>query len=42
MEMFWLSEEEDFLEGFMWNFGGVIPTTVSLLYDLFFGLYHPV
>jgi hypothetical protein len=35
MEMFLFSEEEDFLEGFMLIFGGVIPTTVRLLYDLF-------
>jgi hypothetical protein len=41
MEMFLFSEEEDFLEGCMWNFGGVIPT-VRLLYDLFFRLYRPV
>jgi hypothetical protein len=41
MEKFLFSEEEDFLEGFMLTFGGVIPT-VRLLYDLFFRLYRPV
>jgi hypothetical protein len=35
MEMFLFSEEEDFLEGCMWTFGGVIPT-VRLLYDINF------